>query len=262
MDGTASAASSVRSSVVSSVVGRVPAVEVRAQANRVLVALALLVGLPIVALVGSVRASAGRRVAVAALRALTRACGVRVEVVGGADLDPGGAYVFVPNHRSHVDIPAVLLARPTTRFVAAQELFRIPLLAATMRALDTVPVDRGDRRRSRDQMGSVAATGAGGPLEVVVFADGRIVLPGEAPAPFKTGAFVLAIDTGAAVVPVAVHGAAAVAPPDRRLYVRPGTVRVELLPPVPTTGLTRADRKRLRTQVQSAVDAALTNPDP
>jgi 1-acyl-sn-glycerol-3-phosphate acyltransferase len=180
---------------------------------------------------------------------------VRFEVTGGEDLVRGRSYVYVPNHRSHLDIPAVLLARPAVRFVAASELFRIPLLAGTMRALDTVPIDRKDHRRARAQLAELTASP--GPLEVVVFAEGGIELAGQE-RPFKSGAFALALDAGAAIVPVAIHGAAEVAPPERRLLVRPGTVRVELLPVVPTEGLGRADRKRLRAEVEAAIDGALS----
>lgn len=227
---------------------------VRSQVNRVLVALTLLVVLPVIAVAERVRAGAGRRVAIATARRLAWVCGVRVEVTGGEGLVPGRSYVFVPNHRGHLDIVLMFLARPGVRFVGAQELFRIPLLASAMRALGTVPIDRQDLRRARQQLASIG-TGER-PIEVVVFAEGGIVLPGEH-RPFKTGAFLLALDLGAAVVPVAIRGSAEVAPPTSRLTVRPGVVQVELLPPVSTDGLERADRKRLRSDVEAVLRAAL-----
>lgn len=227
----------------------------RAQVNRVLAALTLFVSLPLVVVAERVHRGWGRRYAVWAIRTLCRAAGVRVEVDGLDQLVPGERYVFVPNHRSHLDIPAMFLARPSSRFVATQELFRIPLLASAMRALDTVPVDRGAGRRSRRQLTSLAEPGAA--EDVVIFADGRIVLPGEEPAMWKTGAFLLAVETGATIVPVAIHGAAALGPPNRRLVIFPGTIRVELLAPVSTEGLARVDRKRLRNEVQATVESAL-----
>lgn len=230
-------------------------IALRAQLNRAMVGCILFVGLPAIALAEAVRTGAGRRVALAAVRLAARVSGVRIEVGGGDTLAPGRTYVFVPNHRSHLDIVAMLLARPDARFVGAQELFRIPLLASAMRALGTVPVDRRDRRRSTDQFESLRAED--GPSEIVVFAEGGIVPIGEEWR-FKTGAFVLALQREADLVPVAIRGARDVAPPERRLLVRPGLVTVDLLPPVPTVGLGLGDRKGLRTEVEGAVRAALT----
>lgn len=227
----------------------------RPHLNRVLLAVALLVTLPAVALVDRVRRGAGRRLAVRASRLVAWACGVRVEVVGGTDLDPGRSHVYVPNHRSHLDIVAMLLARPQVGFLAAQEVARIPLLRSALRAMDTFPVDRDDLRRARAQLDAVIDRP--GPIEVVVFAEGGIVPSDEPPRPFKAGAVLLALDAGADLVPVAIHGAEVVAPPRRRLLVHPGTVRVELLPAIPTEGLERRDRKRLRDEVEQAVHTAL-----
>jgi 1-acyl-sn-glycerol-3-phosphate acyltransferase len=227
----------------------------RPHLNRVLVAVTLLLGLPAMAVADRVRHGAGRWLGLRLSRALAWACGVRVEVAGGERLDPATSYVYVPNHRSHLDIVAMFLARPRTGFLAASEVARIPLLRSVMRAMDTAPIDRGDRRRAKAQL--AALTERPGRLEIVVFAEGGIVLPDEPPRRFKTGAIQLAIDDGADLVPVAIHGAAEVAPPSRRLLVRPGTIRIELLAPVSTAGLDRTARKRVRDEVEAAVRAAL-----
>lgn len=229
---------------------------VRSQVNRLVVAVTFLVMLPLVAVTERVREGAGRRMALRVVRALARACSLRVDVVGGSELTDEGSYVFVPNHRSHLDIVVMFLARPSVRFVAAKELFRIPLLAGTMRALDTVAIDRKDLRAARRQLASITPDAQHGSIEVVVYAEGGIVPAGEE-WPFKTGAIVLALDNDADLVPVAITGAADVAPPGSRLTVRPGAVRVELLPPISTRGRGRADRKALRGEVEDSVRRAL-----
>ena len=98
--------------------------------------------------------------------------------------------------------------------------------------------------------------GRGDGFDLVIFPEGGIAPMGRL-LPFKTGAFVLAIQTGTPVVPVALHHAQDVLPARGRLAVRPGTVVVELLEPVDTTGLTFDDRGALRDRVRSAVAAAL-----
>jgi len=171
--------------------------------------------------------------------------------------DPPSPALYTPNHSSPIDIAALLVARPGARFLGAADLFRIPLLAGAMRALGTVPINRREPAVARKQMDELTERfNDGEGFDLVIFPEGGIA-PSAQLLPFKTGAFVLAIQTGTPVVPVAVHHARDVLPPHARLAVRPGTVIVELLEPVDTTDLTFEDRGALRDRVQSAVDAAL-----
>ena len=55
----------------------------------------------------------GQRIFSASARLTNRLVGIRVEVIGLDKLDPEQAYVFTPNHRSHVDITALMAALPT-----------------------------------------------------------------------------------------------------------------------------------------------------
>ncbi|MEN3271822.1 MAG: 1-acyl-sn-glycerol-3-phosphate acyltransferase [Actinomycetota bacterium] len=224
----------------------------RAGCNAVVVAIGILVAFPIVPVAERVRRGAGRAVVIGATRVISRLCGIRYVVKGATRLDAATSYVLVPNHSSPLDIPAVLMAWPSARFVAAAELFRIPLLGGTMRALGSVPVDR---RRPAEAQRAVERA-AEGARDLVVFAEGGIPAVGESRR-FKTGAFVLAIAAGADVVPVSITGSAVVLPRGHRFAVRPGTVRIELHSPISTSGCTTADRKALRDRTESTVRAAL-----
>jgi 1-acyl-sn-glycerol-3-phosphate acyltransferase len=187
-----------------------------------------------------------------AISAISRLCGIRYVVDGASRLDASRPYVLVPNHSSPLDIPAVLTAWPNARFVAATELFRVPLLGGAIRALGSIPVDR---RRPADAQRAIerASEGAAG---LVVFAEGGIPAAGEERR-FKTGAFLLAISSGADIVPVSITGTDVVLRRGHRFAVRPGIVRVELHPPIATMGCTAADRKELRDRTEAAVRAAL-----
>ncbi|MGH8989114.1 MAG: lysophospholipid acyltransferase family protein [Acidimicrobiales bacterium] len=224
---------------------------IRTQVNRVVVAVALLVLLLLVVIVDRLRDGSGRQVACWWIRGVGRICGVRFTVRGGDRLDPAAKYVFVPNHSSLLDIPAMLLADQRVRFLAAAELFRVPLLAAGMQALGTERIDRHDTGTAHRQLAVLA--GEEGPRALVVFAEGGIAPLGRR-RPFKTGAFVLAIESGASVVPVAIHHTSSLLPPGANLALRPGLVIVDLLDPIPTTGCSvRRDRRVLRDRVQEAV---------
>ena len=55
----------------------------------------------------------GQRIFSASARLTNRLVGVRVDVIGLDKLDPEQAYVFTPDHRSHVDITALMAALPS-----------------------------------------------------------------------------------------------------------------------------------------------------
>ena len=229
---------------------------VRAQANRIVVVTALLVLLPIVVIGERVRRGSGRRLLRWGVSIVATWCGVRFEVRGRrTGARPGS--VIVPNHSSPMDIPALLWAESDICFLAAADLFRIPLLAAAMRVVGTVPIDRRDHDRAQRQLDELVA-GRCGPVDgdLTIFAEGGIAPAGRR-LPFKTGAFSLAIRSSSPGVPIAIHGADRVLPPRGRLLVRPGVVVVEFLESIDTSGLTAEDRHVLRDHVHDRVRAAV-----
>jgi 1-acyl-sn-glycerol-3-phosphate acyltransferase len=231
---------------------------VRPQLNRLLVWVALLVVLPLVAAGERLRRGAGRRIARRSVRVVARLCGVVFDVEESAELEADRPYVLVPNHSSPFDIPALLIACPDVRFFAAAELFRIPLLAGAMRALGTLPIERRDPGLARRQLTDFGGGAGMGTDRIVIFAEGAIA-PAGTRLPFKTGAFALAIQAGASVVPVAIHHSADVLAPRGHLAVHPGRITVELLPPVRTDTLTNEDRGALRDRVRAMVVSALAD---
>jgi 1-acyl-sn-glycerol-3-phosphate acyltransferase len=229
----------------------------RSQLNRVIVGISLLVVLPGVVVAEGCRRGSGRRLARNAVRVIAAACGVRFEVRGRERGATGGRLVFVPNHSSLLDVPAMLVACPGARFLAAAELFDRRLLGRAMHALGALPIDRRDSTTARRQLDAAAAGGT--ELCLVVFAEGGIAPLGTR-LPFKTGAFALAIAASASVVPVAIVGTGELLAPGGRLAVRPGTIVVDLLEPIPTAGLDVRARKRLRDRTEAAVLDALVAP--
>jgi len=78
--------------------------------------------------------------------------------------------------------------------------------------------------------------------------------PDGALSPYKKGAAVLAIQSGATIVPMRFHGARDVLPPGE-WRVRPGPVTVELLPAIETTGLRYEDRDALVARLRALAEA-------
>src|SRR5260370_39696493 len=71
-----------------------------------------------------------------------RAVGVRVRIVGTERM-PSGACLFIANHTSTVDAPAVVGAIPRRiAILLKQSLFRYPIVGQAFRLAHFIPVDR------------------------------------------------------------------------------------------------------------------------
>jgi 1-acyl-sn-glycerol-3-phosphate acyltransferase len=120
-----------------------------------------------------------------------------------------GAIILAGNHASNLDPPVIGVAiRRRCAYMAKEELFRNPLVAALLRSLNGFPVRRGegDRAALRRALSILQAGGA-----LVIFPEGTRgdgVSLGEP----ELGVSLLAFQSGAPVVPVYIHGTAHVLP--------------------------------------------------
>jgi 1-acyl-sn-glycerol-3-phosphate acyltransferase len=201
----------------------------------------------------------GQRIFAFSARLTNRLLGVRVDVRGLDALDRDQAYVFVPDHRSHIDAVVLMAALPRVRFAAKRELFDEPVLGRALRALGMIPIDREDPALAKRTLDAAAAK-LGRTVSVVIFPEGTRAPAGQM-LPFKGGAFVFAIQQQVPVVPVAIHNTAQVMPAHGYLTILGGRVVVEVLRPIPTTGLAFEDRHRLKEQARAALVEALRSED-
>ena len=180
---------------------------------------------------------------------------VRAEGLEGIPRD--GPVVYASNHSSMFDIWALFATLPgSVRFVAKQELFRIPLLGAAMRAAGHIAIDRTLKTRAFEAYADAARTIRRG-FSAVVFPEGTRSRTGDL-LPFKNAPFALAIAAQVPVVPVYVHHTFEILPKRRR------PIRLLVGQPLPTAGLTADDRETLRERtraqivaLKARVDAAL-----
>jgi 1-acyl-sn-glycerol-3-phosphate acyltransferase len=188
-------------------------------------------------------------------RMMLSALGSRVEYEGLQHLGDGDPRVFVSNHLSNVDIWALWqVLPPRTRFVAKQELRKVPIVGGAMAASGMVFIDRANRSRAIRSLHEAAERVRSG-RPVVLFAEGTRSRDGRLH-PFKKGPFHLALVAGVPVVPVAISGSWGILRP-RSLVVTPGVVRVQVLEPVDVSPWQPDDVRGLTEHVYRVVRDAL-----
>ena len=177
--------------------------------------------------------------------------GARMEVSPLPVLDPQGPYVFIMNHQSMFDIPVAFSYLPVNlRFVAKKVLKSIPFLGWYMWRTGMVFVDRSQRSQalaSLQKAGKQVRDGA----TILAYPEGTRSVDGHI-LPFKKGPFVVAIEAGVPIVPVAIEGSHKLLPRGG-FNLRPGPVRLAIGTPIPTTGLRHGDVEALIKQVRDAV---------
>ncbi len=184
--------------------------------------------------------------------------GVRVEVRGLEHLVPGTTYVFVANHQSIYDIPVIFWWVPfQLRIIAKESLGRFPFLGWHLRRTGHLLVDRTNPDRAgilRAWRGLLAQG-----LSLIIFPEGTRSADGRV-GRFKAGSFMLAIEAGLPVVPIAVVGTRRVMRKGQ-LTARPACVEMTIHPPLATAGgawaPTIEDARRLAGGVQQVIAACV-----
>jgi len=158
--------------------------------------------------------------------------------------------VYLSNHQGIPDMPMIYCLPVTLRFVAKSAIKYVPFLGWYMLADRHVFIDRSNRSdaiRSLQRAGERIRNG----ISVVMFPEGTRTLDGRV-LPFKKGPFRLALEAQVPIVPLALEGSRNCWPKGK-LWVTSGTLRLKVGTPIPTRGLTQADREALMRQVRHAI---------
>jgi len=184
---------------------------------------------------------------------ILKTTGVRVAVEGLERLTPGTTYVFVSNHQSIYDTPVVFASLPyQLRIIAKESLARFPVLGWHLKRGRHLFVDRRhpDRAGILKRWRSLVDDG----LSLIIYAEGTRSPDGEV-ARFKAGSFLLAIEAGLPIVPLAIEGSRHVMKKGR-LRTEPGDVTLVVHDPIQPPAIsepTVRDAKALADRVHDIV---------
>jgi 1-acyl-sn-glycerol-3-phosphate acyltransferase len=147
----------------------------------------------------------------------------RCVVVGdpGAALPRGRPLIVMSNHSSLYDIPLLFVALPgSIRMLTKKELFRVPVWGRGLAAGEFVSIDRHDHAQALKDL-DVARQKMSSGISLWIAPEGTRSRDGQL-GEFKKGGVMLAIQTGATIVPVGIRGSREILPPKTFFDVRLG----------------------------------------
>ncbi len=183
-----------------------------------------------------------------------RMAGVRFHTVGLEHVPRDRACIFMSNHVSNLDPPALISLIPgrTSAFMK-RSLMQLPVLGTGFRQGDFIAVDRtGNVAAAQASVAAAQQVLAKG-VHFTAFVEGTRSPDGRM-LPFKKGPFFLAMAAGAPVIPVSIHGT-------ERLWgkgslrMRPGIAHVTFHKPIDPA--TFATREELTQAVRASIASGL-----
>jgi 1-acyl-sn-glycerol-3-phosphate acyltransferase len=183
-----------------------------------------------------------------------RLSGVRFQVEGLERIPKGKACIFMANHVSNLDPPALISLIPgrTSAFMK-RSLMDLPVLGTGFRQGDFIAVDRTGSPAAAQQSVTAARRVLGKGVHMTTFVEGTRSPDGRM-LPFKKGPFFLAMESGAPCIPVSIHGTESIQGKGS-LRMHPGTAHVVFHPPIdPARFATRED---LTQAVRAAIASGL-----
>lgn len=187
--------------------------------------------------------------------AVTDKIGMKLRVSGLENI-PEGPVVFVSNHQSYTDIPALgatIGTRHQLGFVAKENLGKLPLFGGWIADIRSVFIQREDARASLQAIQEGIALLEQG-FSLVLFPEGTRS-KGPEMGSFKKGSLRLATKPQIPIVPVTLSGTYRCYEAAER--VRPGTVDIFIHPPVSTAGLSKPQAASLSDEIEELLRSKL-----
>jgi len=179
----------------------------------------------------------------------------RIHVHGVEHVQRGRPYVYMANHASLIDTPALFAYLPHQfRIMAKQSLFNVPFMGWHLRTAGHFPIDQGNPRKTATSLRRVIE-GVKAGRSLAVFPEGRRTDDGQLQA-FEPGAFKIAMKAGVPIVPVTIRGTFAMLP-RTSLAPRPGRVDVIIAEPIDTAAYTDKTLPELIERTRAAIAANL-----
>lgn len=170
----------------------------------------------------------------------------------GLVLEPGTPYIIMSNHRSHYDIPLVILTMPgSIRMLTKKELFRVPLWGRGMKAGEFMSIDRSNIEQAKTDLAAAREKMESG-IVIWISPEGTRSQYGHLGG-FKKGGFIMAIEAGARIIPVGIQGTEKVLRPKTLEFNLDREVSVDIGMPIDASRYTLEQKELLMEEVRKSI---------
>lgn len=182
--------------------------------------------------------------------------GMKIEADMG-DVDPEGHYVFIANHQSNLDIPALytVLKDNNVRFVAKNSLFDIPIYGPALRHAGHICIDRENRRSAMKSLNEAVEKAKSG-ISPVIFPEGTRNTKLDELMEFKVGGMIIALKSGLPVVPIVITNTGLVMGKGQYIVNNKPIVRIKALPIIDPSEYSIKDREKLKDDLYEMMNTA------
>lgn len=175
-----------------------------------------------------------------------------IQAHGMDRIQKGRPYVIVSNHQSMLDILVVLTQLPLHfKFIAKRELFWIPFLGWHLALARYIPLKRGDPESGRACL-ERGRYWLGRRVSVLFFPEGTRSPDGQIHE-FKIGAFKLAVEEKADLLPLVITGTRQAIPKHSWLVLRKSTLALYIQDPIPCRDFNESQVAELRDLVRERI---------
>jgi 1-acyl-sn-glycerol-3-phosphate acyltransferase len=180
--------------------------------------------------------------------------GVRFRVKGLENVPSDRACIFMANHVSNLDPPALISLIPgrTSAFMK-RSLMNLPVLGTGFKQGDFIAVDRSGNPAAAQESVTAAQRVLAKGVHMTTFVEGTRSPDGRM-LPFKKGPFFLAMGSGAPCIPVSIHGTESIQGKGS-VRMHPGMAHVVFHPPIDPAGF--STREELTQAVRAAIASGL-----
>jgi 1-acyl-sn-glycerol-3-phosphate acyltransferase len=176
---------------------------------------------------------------------------VKLQVEGLEKIVRNKSYVFISNHASNLDPPALCLAIPQTlRFIAKRSLAKVPIFGQALKLGRIILIDRSDNQKAVETINKAIKDLKGG-ISAFFFAEGTRSPDGMLQ-DFKKGGIMVALKTKLPIIPITVVDSYKLLP-RKALRIRPGVLRIIVGDPIDTSGYTEDDKDFLVQKVRDVI---------
>ena len=177
------------------------------------------------------------------------------EVIGIENIDPKKAYVMTLNHNSMADIITIYNLPLVFKWVSKKEVYRIPIVGRLLYAHGDIVINRASAKEAMQLVHERGKEWLAKGASVAIFPEGTRSKDGEIHN-FKAGAFLLAKDAGAPILPIVLNNTNKMMRKGWLMNWR-NHITIKILPPISAEEVAERSVKEVMADVQSSMTEAL-----